>query len=235
VTERSFSIDVTLWLPVVALAAVLGTANASPAPWAYVALGDSLTAGQGARRGYVDRLYERVAQEHPGAVLHNLGRSGATTSDVLRVQLPRVAKLRPELVTLAIGTNDLTDGSSVDQVLHNLETIIASLRATGAAVVVTNLPAVGLAPAVPAAYRAQIDDLVRSANATLEAICRRHGASLFDLYAFSKTEIPRHPEYFSWDGYHPSDEGYDRWAQTMWRVVKDALALHAHDRGSPGP
>jgi len=102
----------------------MGSATASPAPINYVALGDSLTAGQGARRGYVERLYERLAREHPGAVRHNLASSGATTADVLRVQLPRVAKLRPTLVTLAIGTNDLTEGASVDQVLHNLESIV---------------------------------------------------------------------------------------------------------------
>lgn len=213
--------DVTLWLPLFAL---LGTGGGAGAPFSYVALGDSLTAGQGAHRGYVERLYERLAREHPGAVLHNLGSSGATTADVLRLQLPRVAKLRPALVTLSIGTNDLTGGTSVDQVLRNLGTIVQSLRATGAAVVVTNLPAVGLAPAVPPHYRAQLDGLVRSGNVALEALCRRNQAALFDLYALSKTEIPRHPEYFSWDGYHPSDEGYDRWARAMWLVVKDALA-----------
>ena len=210
-------------MPLVAVAAMLGTGTAAAAPFSYVALGDSLTAGQGARHGYVDRLYDRLAHEHPGTVLHNLASSGATTADVLRVQVPRVAKLRPRLVTLAIGTNDLTDGTSVNEVLGNLATIVASLRATGAAVVVTNLPAVGLAPAVPPAYRAQIDGLVRSANAAIQAICQKNQATLFDLYALSKTEIPRHPEYFSWDGYHPSDDGYDRWAQAMWPLVKSAL------------
>ena len=213
-----------LWLPLVALFALLGMGGATAAPFSYVALGDSLTAGQGARHGYVERLYERLAREHPGAVLHNLGSSGATTADVLRLQLPRVAKLRPALVTLAIGTNDLTEGTSADQLLSNLETIVAALRATGATVVVTNLPAVGLAPAVPSHYRAQIDGLVRSGNSALAALCRKNQAALFDLYALSKAEIPRHPEYFSWDGYHPSDDGYERWAQAMWPVVQQALA-----------
>ena len=214
--------DVTLLLPLAAMFALLGAGSAMP--FSYVALGDSLTAGQGARHGYVDRLHDRLLRQHPGAVLHNLGSSGATTADVLRISLPRVAKLRPDLVTLTIGTNDLTEGAPVDAVLRNLEAIVSSLRATGAAVVVTNLPAVGLAPAVPAAYRQHIDDLVRSANAAIEAICRKNQATLFDLYAFSKKEIPRHPEYFSWDGYHPSEEGYDRWAEAMWRAVEDALA-----------
>jgi lysophospholipase L1-like esterase len=172
----------------------------------------------------VDRLYDRLARARPGAVLHNLGRSGATTGDVVRIQLPRAAKFRPDLVTLAVGTNDLTDGASVEQVLRNLTTTVTSLRAAGAAVVVANLPAVGLAPAVPPAYRAAIDGQVRAVNHAIEEICRENNASLFDLYALSKTEIPRHPEYFSWDGYHPSDEGYERWAQAMWPAVEETLA-----------
>jgi len=214
---------VTYWAPLSAIV-VLGAVNGPAATFSYVALGDSLTAGQGARHGYVDRLYDRLASRHAGAVLHNLGSSGATTADVLRAQLPRVAKLHPALVTLAIGANDLTDGTSVDQLTHNLATIVASLRAMGTTVVVTNLPAVGLAPAVPAAYRSQVDGLVRSVNVALAAICRKNQAALFDLYSLSKTEIPRHPEYFSRDGYHPSDDGYDRWAAAMWVVVQDALA-----------
>jgi acyl-CoA thioesterase-1 len=191
----------------------------------YVALGDSLGAGRGAKHGYVERLSQLLgAEEGRGVTLHNLSSSGATTADVLRTQLPRVAGLRPRLVTLTIGTNDLTDGTSVDQVLRNLSAIVRGLKATGAVVVVTNLPAVALAPAVPAAWRAELDGRVRKVNAGLQALCQDIGATVFDLYALSRSEIPRHPEYFSFDGYHPSDEGYDRWATTMWPVVRTALA-----------
>jgi len=189
----------------------------------YVALGDSLGAGLGAKRGYVERIFQRLTTEKTGATLHNLSTSGATTADVVRAQLPRVAGLRPKLVTLTIGTNDLTEGTSEDRLLRNLDTIVHALRATGAAVVVTNLPAVALAPAVPAAWRAEIDGRVRSANLKLAALCERAGAVVFDLYAFSRAEIPSHPEYFSFDGYHPSDDGYDRWATSMWPLVKAAV------------
>jgi len=191
----------------------------------YVALGDSLGAGQGARHGYVERVFQRLTTEKNGATLHNLSASGATTADVLRAQLPRVAALRPNLVTLTIGTNDLTEGTSEERLLRNLDTIVHALRATGAAVVVTNLPAVALAPAVPAAWRAEIDGRVLSTNLKLAALCERAGAVVFDLYTFSRAEIPSHPEYFSFDGYHPSDDGYDRWASSMWPLVKAAVTL----------
>jgi lysophospholipase L1-like esterase len=28
-----------------------------------------------------------------------------------------------------------------------------------------------------------------------------------------------HPEYFSSDGFHPSDKGYELWATQMWPTV----------------
>ncbi|HEY4187191.1 MAG TPA: SGNH/GDSL hydrolase family protein [Polyangia bacterium] len=208
---------------------------AGDASFSYVALGDSLGAGMGARRGYVERLYQRLGTERAGVALHNLSSSGATTTDVLRAQLPRVERLRPGLVTLTVGTNDLTDGAPVEQVMRNLGKIVHDLHATGAVVVVTNLPAVALAPAVPEAWRAELDARVRSANRALQAVCDENGARVFDLYALSRAEIPRHPEYFSFDGYHPSDDGYDRWATTMWPLVKDALAGHQDFRGRPRP
>jgi acyl-CoA thioesterase I len=201
-------------------------ARAGDPAFSYVAMGDSLGEGLGARRGYVERLRERLANEVDGVVLYNLSRSGATTFDVLREQVPRVARLRPALVTLTVGTNDLTDGRPVDQVMRNLAEILRHVRATGAAVVVTNLPAVALAPAVPSAWRSEIDARLRAANGALARICAENHAEVFDLYALSRAEIPRHPEYFSIDGYHPSDDGYDRWAAAMWPKVKDALAAH---------
>lgn len=194
------------------------------ASFSYVALGDSLGAGMGARRGYVERLHEHLSAGRTAVALHNLSSSGATTADVLRAQLPRVAKLKPNLVTLTIGTNDLTDGAPVEHVIRNLDTIVRALRATGAVVVVTNLPAVALAPAVPQAWRAEIDARVRGANRALRTVCDDNHALVFDLYALSRAEIPWHPEYFSFDGYHPSDDGYDRWTAAMWPLVKGALA-----------
>ena len=37
----------------------------------------------------------------------NLARSGATSSELLHAQLPKAIEVRPSLVTLGIGANDL--------------------------------------------------------------------------------------------------------------------------------
>jgi lysophospholipase L1-like esterase len=78
----------------------------------YVALGDSLAAGVGARRGYVD-VYADHLREDTGArvELTNLGISGQTSPQLLRAlrhdRSTRRALRGAEVVTYNIGINDL--------------------------------------------------------------------------------------------------------------------------------
>jgi lysophospholipase L1-like esterase len=195
-------------------------------PIVYVALGDSTGVGVGARKGggYVARLFERITRERPGSRLVNLCASGATTADVLRVQINRVGAVRPTLVTLGIGINDVTHGVAPEQFARNYEEIVRRLREqTKAPLVVTNIPDVSLAPAVPVFLRAGAAQRIQTFNASLAAIARAHGLRLVDAYAFSHELIPRHPEFFSSDGFHPSEEGYEFWAVKMWPALKEAV------------
>jgi lysophospholipase L1-like esterase len=98
--------------PAVAMAVVLIATrpSAEPAPGAYVALGDSYSAGIGAER-YDDAA--GACLRSPQSYVQQLGRSvssfracgGATTGDVLRRQLAPFPH-DTELVTITIGGND---------------------------------------------------------------------------------------------------------------------------------
>jgi acyl-CoA thioesterase-1 len=208
-----------------ALSMAVGPARGTGAErFSYVALGDSLAAGTGARSGgYVERLHQRLRAVHPGATLLNLGVNGATSADVRRDQLPRLARARPSLITLSVGTNDLTRGVPPEQVADDVRRIVTALVATGATVVVTNLPDVALAPAVPSWLRAGIDEPVRRLNSRLAQVAAELRVTLFDLYDLSRRELPGHGEYFSADRFHPSDAGYELFARVMWPVVERAL------------
>jgi lysophospholipase L1-like esterase len=195
-------------------------------PVVYAALGDSTGVGVGARKGggYAARLFERVGRVRPGSRLVNLCVSGATSADVLRAQVGRVGDARPTLVTLCVGINDVTRQVSPEQYARNLGEIVARLRAqTGAPVVVSNLPDVSHAPAVPAFLRGEARRRIRQLNARVADVAARHGLFLADSFEKSAAVIPTHPEFFSADGFHPSDEGYEFWAFEMWPVVKRAL------------
>jgi acyl-CoA thioesterase-1 len=193
----------------------------------YTALGDSTGVGVGAREGggYVARLFERIKREHGDARLTNLCVSGATTADVLREQIGPAISSRPNLVTLGIGINDIGHGIGVEQFARNYEEIIKRLRAeTTAAIVVTNIPDISFAPVVPLYAQESTRRNVQLFNEKVHAIAERYNLSVVDVYTETHRVIPAHPEFFSEDGFHPSAEGYEYWAKTMWPVVKAAIA-----------
>jgi len=70
----------------------------------FVALGDSLAQGYGASTpdcGYVGQLAELVGDRCDGSVrVVNLGVCGATVRDVVVHQLPSLARLQPDVLTL---------------------------------------------------------------------------------------------------------------------------------------
>lgn len=191
----------------------------------YVALGDSTGVGVGAREGgYVARLFLRIKKERSSARLTNLCVSGATTDDVLREQLRPAISARPTLVTLGIGINDIGHGMSVERFAGNYEEIIKQLKTeTSAKIVVTNIPDISFAPVVPVTARDDTRRRIRLFNEKLEAIAKRYDLLVVDTYSETHRVIPTHPEFFSEDGFHPSDEGYEYWAETMWPTVKAAI------------
>ena len=190
-------------------------------PIVYVALGDSTGSGVGAHEGgYVLRLFNRMVERRPGSKLTNLCVSGATTDDLVRGQLERGVAMKPDLVTVGIGINDVGHGLTIDQFARNYEEILSTLRQkTHAQIVVTNIPDISSAPRIPGPMRSGYQQQIIRFNERLEEIAKRHGVTIFDIYAITKDELALHPEYFSTDGFHPSDKGYELWAVQMWPTM----------------
>ena len=194
-------------------------------PIVYVALGDSTGAGVGAREGgYVVRLFKHIEERRPGSKLNNLCVSGADTEDVVRAQLQRGVAMNPDLVTVGIGINDIGHGLTLDQFSKNYEQILSTLKEqTRARIVVTNLPDISNAPRILAPARNEYQRQIIQFSRRLEEIAARHGVTVFDIYTITTQELASHPEYFSSDGFHPSDAGYEMWAQQMWPTIAQVI------------
>lgn len=206
-------------------------ANFKPGPIHYLALGDSTGVGVGARNGgYVARLFRRISARRPGSRLTNLCASGATTADVLGSQLDRSLDTNADLITLGIGINDIGHGLAVEEFGRNYEAILSRLKSnTRARVVVTNIPDISTAPQIPAFARRRYHQLIVEFNQRLEEIALRHQVALFDVYTITHQELPAHPEYFSGDGFHPSDEGYELWAEHMWPAIAKLFGANGRE------
>ena len=73
---------------------------------AWVAFGDSLTAGVGANPG---KDYPALLSRELGIPIVNAGTSGHTTRDGLE-RLPQVLRMKPRVVLLCLGGNDSLHG-----------------------------------------------------------------------------------------------------------------------------
>jgi acyl-CoA thioesterase I len=148
--------------------------------------------------------------------------SGATSADVRNAQLGLAVELRPNLVTLSVGPNDITGGVSILQYERNVQNILETLTTKTPALVVVNLlPDLAVTPRFRGGpHASRVSRLSVDFNAVLRRLAEAHGAEVVDLYEASRAEVPARPELLSSDGYHPSDAGYARWAELMWQGIE---------------
>jgi acyl-CoA thioesterase I len=193
-------------------------------PVNYLALGDSTCLGLGAKNGYgyVEQLLTRIETERPGSRSLKLCSLGDTTTS-LRQKLTERFSVKPTLVTLSIGMNDLFGGISEQEFAANYEAIVIRLRRLAIPIVITNLPDISFAPRLPNSMREEIRGKVLLFNKQIEAIAKRYSLFFVDLYAVSAKGFTKHQKFFASDGFHPSDGGYEFWTRTMWPTVKNAI------------
>lgn len=109
----------------------------------------------------------------------NLGVGGAIAAGVVRGQLPRAVALKPRLVTLSIGPNDVTRGRDARAYERDLATIFGGLaRETGTVVVVNLIPEIARTPAIGAAEKPSIAARASTFNEALRRQAARHGAAI---------------------------------------------------------
>lgn len=214
----------------VALFALLTRAQAAPpaaAPAAprYLALGDSFTIGTGsaAAEAFPARLVERWGC---GVQLTNPARNGFTTQDLLDRELPIVRDLRPTLVTLAIGANDLVRGSDEPTYRRQLGRIFDGLAAVGVEagrVVALPQPDWSRSPVASAfGAPAELHARIVRFNQTLREVSEARGARYVDL--FPLMEAQAEAGMVAGDGLHPSAAAYEAWADALVKVVGSPCA-----------
>jgi lysophospholipase L1-like esterase len=136
--------------------------------------------------------------------------------------MKNLSALRPTLVTIGIGTNDLIQGICQEEFANNYQLIIARLKRRDAQIVLMNIADLSLAPAVPLSLQGAARQRILTFNKRIELIALSQKLPLVDLYSMTP-DFSKHPEYFAKDGIHPSDAGYEFWARALWPKVHSAL------------
>ncbi|MFI6478829.1 SGNH/GDSL hydrolase family protein [Nonomuraea sp. NPDC050663] len=199
----------------------------------YVALGDSQTEGLNdgdpltGYRGWADRLAELLAEADGQVQYANLAVRGKLAAHVRAEQLPAALELRPDLVTVMAGMNDLIRPSfDADAVTGHLEAMFAALRGTPPAslmeaaptVVTFTFPDIGRIAPIVKRLRPRLLDF----NDRVRAAAARHGVLVVDAYPHDVTCDPR---MWSSDRIHATPRGH----ALIAAAVADTLALPGSD------
>jgi lysophospholipase L1-like esterase len=195
--------------------------GAAPHPWSrYVALGDSFTEGvgdpeprsPGGLRGWADRVAEELSVGHEDFAYANLAVRGLLLRQILDQQVGPALDLKPDLITLNAGGNDLIfRRSDPDKLAARLDAGVELLASTGATVVLFAGPDWG---ATPVLGRAR--GKVAIFNENLRIIAARHDALIADLWVLRELT---HPLMWDPDRLHFSPLGH----HTIAMMVLDTL------------
>ena len=199
------------------------TATPSPGPAAfrYVAIGASDTVGVGASDPATGAWPARVAARLPaGASYTNLGVSGSIASQASREQTPTAVSLRPQLVTVWLGVNDLNaDISAADYAVALRSVIEPLVQRTGARIFVGTVPDLRTVPAYAGQDQAALLIRITAYNAAIAAIATAFTGRVVTVDLFTGSAALTSSITVSSDGFHPSDDGYaliaDRFSAAM--------------------
>jgi len=183
-----------------------------------VAVGDSLTAGQGLdeEQSYPAQLQRKLQAAGLQYRVVNAGVSGETTSGTLS-RLEWILTLEPDIVILEIGANDGLRGIDPAVPAKNIRQILRTLDEHGVVVVFTGMKMVwNLGPAYTTAFNAIYPEIA--------------GEMELIFMPFFLEDVATRRDLNKEDGLHPNKEGYRKVVDNLYPYVLEAIEKFEQSR-----
>jgi lysophospholipase L1-like esterase len=159
----------------------------------------------------------------PGKPYVGRGISGQTTPQMLVRFRQDVVALRPKVVVILAGTNDIagnTGPSSLEMIEDNLASMTEIARANGIRVVLSSVLPVYDYPWKPGLTPAP---KIVALNAWLRAYAKSAGAVYLDYHGAMKDARDGLPPELARDGVHPTEAGYRIMARLAAQAIEEAM------------
>jgi acyl-CoA thioesterase-1 len=176
-----------------------------------VAVGDSLTAGQGVEEefAYPALLERKLASRGFGYMVINAGISGETSSGTL-ARLNWIMTLKPDIVILETGANDGLRGIDPALTRKNIQEVVRLLQERNVTIVLAGMQMVqNLGREYTDAFRRVYPDAARKFRIL--------------LIPFFLEGVAGEPALNQADGIHPTAQGYKVVAETVYPYVVKAI------------
>ncbi|MDQ5984944.1 MAG: hypothetical protein CSYNP_00642 [Syntrophus sp. SKADARSKE-3] len=187
----------------------------SATPVRIAALGDSLTAGWMARKGYLDFLGEMLKEQFPGCIcrIHASGIPGDTADFGLYRVDHDIINNQPDCIFIQYAINDASYGFTEEQFMGNIRGIINKIRSRcDADIVLVTSSFIG---------EGGENSFVEPYYQILEALGREYGIPVARVHAYWKEKIDEGVDFLSlvqYDLVHPTVTGYRLMAEAIMRL-----------------
>jgi acyl-CoA thioesterase-1 len=169
-----------------------------------LAFGDSLTRGIGAAE---EQSYPAVLSRLSGRTVVNAGISGEVSAQGLQRLPALLDRLRPDLLLLCHGGNDMLRRFSTDITRNNIEAMISLAAERGIPVLLIGVPKPGLMFLRPATFYAEIAE---------------HYDLVYEGDIIAEVESDNS---LKSDQIHPNADGYGQIAAALHRLLQESGAL----------
>ena len=191
----------------------------------YIAMGDSFTAGLDPEKGrWPDELARALG---PDVHYENLATVGATSEHVERDQLPRALELKPDVITLVCGANDvlLSTRPDPDAYAARLAGMFARLRraAPYAEILTATYPDISRFLDLRPRSRARVVNGMRRFNDACRGVAADRGVILLEGFDHPATD---RRDSFAADGFHPSEEGHQHAAAEFVSALRERFGMN---------
>jgi len=166
----------------------------------------------------------RFATMFPGKLYIGRGISGQTTPQMLVRFRQDVIALKPKVVVILAGTNDIagnTGPSTLEMIQDNIASMAELAAANGIRVVLCSVLPVFDYPWKPGLTPAP---KIVALNAWIREYARAHGAQYADFHGAMTDARQGLPTELAADGVHPNDAGYAKMGPIVERAIAAALA-----------
>ncbi len=192
----------------------------------YLPLGDSYTIGQSVSENqrWPNQLVKKLAADNVALkIVANPSVTGYTTQDLIDKELPLLAKLNPDFVTIQIGVNDYVQGVNIATFQKNLNFILDSVQKRipqPRNIVLVTIPDYAKTP-TGARFGSpdQATAAITNFNKTITQAGAARGLPVADVFAISQ-KVTDDPGLIAGDGLHPSGAQYSLWTSIIYQAVE---------------
>lgn len=195
-------------------------------PLRFAVMGDSTAVSQGS--DYSDGFaFASTVYLSRTFTVHsiNTGVSGATTDEVARDQLERVAAFKPDIVLLAAGANDTTHLTRAETTRRAIQQIVDELRALNpnVQIIVTASPAMDSVTRFPHGAKELLGLRTKQVNAVFNELIEKNDLIHAPIAQKTRDAFIADPTLTAADNFHPNGRGYALWIPVINESLDTAI------------